>query len=457
MSFDQLAQWFCGAAILLTLGMIFAGLGQGLARPAGRTSGRATGWLRSPLFYVLASLAYFGLGWLLWRPLLLKLEPASRTALLFSGALLLLLGLSLVWWGRLALGKNYFASTGLGAQLFSGQALVTHGPYACLRHPMYLGYMLVGLGGLLVYWNWTFLLVALGFVGLVRRARREEAVLAAEFGPLWEAYCQRVPAFLPFTRSPRLFPAWHPSLSALFELGLLFLPAIPAYLWVWPRLSEQGNSLFQVLTYLYVLAGTLLIGLRRWSWADLGLNRKGLGLAAVCGAAILLGRLLILRSIDWGGEPAPLTWAGVLGNLLFYFGLVGLVEELLFRGLVYRLLEDWRGAAWAIWGSSLGFGLWHVFGQGVLAGLATAAVGVLFALIRWRAGGIVGLIALHGLWDLEVVWLVSTSNAEILAPGAVRFTSLAGICVGVVFLFLVPAAILLGPWLIKGRRWQLRD
>ncbi len=251
------------------------------------------------------------------------------------------------------------------------------------------------------------------------------------------------------------FPAWHPSVSALFEIGLLFLPAIPAYLWVWPRLSEQGNSLFQVLTYLYVLAGTSLIGLRRWSWADLGLNRKGLGLATVCGTAILLGRLLILRSIDWGGRPALLTWAGVLGDLLFYFGLVGLVEELLFRGLVYRLLDDWRGAAWAIWGSSLGFGLWHVFGQGPLAGLATAAVGLLFALIRWRAGGIVGLIVLHGLWDLEVVWLVPASNAELLAPGAVQFTSLAGIWAGVLLLFLVPAVILLGPWLIKGRRWQL--
>jgi membrane protease YdiL (CAAX protease family) len=259
---------------------------------------------------------------------------------------------------------------------------------------------------------------------------------------------------LVYFRRLRLLPAWHPSASALLEVGLLFLPAVPAYLWVWPRLSEPGTSLFQILTYLYVLSGTSLIGLRRWSWDALGVNRRGLGLSLACGLAILAGRLLIILSIEWKSQPAPLAWTRLAGDLLFYFGLVGLVEELLFRGLVYRLLEDWRGAGWAIWGSSLGFGLWHVFGQGPLAGLATLAIGVLFALIRWRAGGIAGLIVLHGLWDLESKLLVASSNAEILAPGAFRFESLAGIWVGVVLLFLVPAAILLGPWLIERRRMK---
>ena len=61
----------------------------------------------------------------------------------------------------------------------------------------------------------------------------------------------------------------------------------------------------------------------------------------------------------------------------------------------------------AIWGSSFGFLLWHVFGQGPLAGMATFVIGLLFALIRWRAGGILGLIIFHGLWDLETVWLVT--------------------------------------------------
>jgi membrane protease YdiL (CAAX protease family) len=94
-----------------------------------------------------------------------------------------------------------------------------------------------------------------------------------------------------------------------------------------------------------------------------------------------------------------------------------LTEELLFRGLIYRLFEDWGRVRWAIWGSSIGFLMWHIFGQGLRVGLATFMIGLLFALIRWRAGGILGLVAIHALWDLETVLLVADSNAEIIGQG----------------------------------------
>jgi membrane protease YdiL (CAAX protease family) len=229
-----------------------------------------------------------------------------------------------------------------------------------------------------------------------------------------------------------------PSISALAEIGLLFLPAIPAYLWVWPNLEGGWLDFFQVLTYLYVMAGTLFIGRRRWSWDQLGINRRGLGLTLACELAILGGRLMIILSIDWNVQPSHLTWLRRAGDLLFYIGLVGLGEELLFRGLIYRLLEDWRGTRWAIWGSSFGFGLWHIFGQGPLVGLATAAIGLLFAQIRWRGGGIIGLIVLHGLWDLETVWLVADTNSAIFSPGAVTFRYPVLVNLGTLLLLVVP-------------------
>jgi membrane protease YdiL (CAAX protease family) len=208
----------------------------------------------------------------------------------------------------------------------------------------------------------------------------------------------------------------HPSLSALLEIGILFLPAIPAYLWVWPKLEGVPLDIFQVFVYLYVLAGTLFIGLRRWNWDQLGLNRQGIWLTLACALFILGGRLMIIFSLAWGVPPPQFTWLHLAGNLVYYFGLVGLTEELLFRGVIYRLLEDWKGVRWAIWGSSFGFLLWHIFGQGPLAGGSALLIGLLFALIRWRAGGIVGLIILHALWDLENALLVSDTNAEILSP-----------------------------------------
>jgi protein-S-isoprenylcysteine O-methyltransferase Ste14 len=39
--------------------------------------------------------------------------------------------------------------------------------------------------------------MAVGFVGLILRARREEQALAAEFGAEWDAYCHMVPAWIP--------------------------------------------------------------------------------------------------------------------------------------------------------------------------------------------------------------------------------------------------------------------
>jgi membrane protease YdiL (CAAX protease family) len=184
----------------------------------------------------------------------------------------------------------------------------------------------------------------------------------------------------------------------------MFLPGIPAYLWLWPTVGGTAWEMpVQAAVYLYFLAGSLLIGLRRWSLGELGLNRQGLGLSLVCGGTFLAGRTLVLLATDLPLELQPVTPSRLAGEILFYFGLVGFVEELLFRGLIYRALDTWRGTAPAIWGSALAFGLYHVGGQGPLGGLGTFIAGVVFGAIRWRAGGIVGLIVVHGLIDLVTV------------------------------------------------------
>jgi len=184
-------------AIGVTLAVIFYGLWQGSRRPVGRTVGRMPGLVRSSAFYLAASVAYFGICWLLWKPLPLTLSSVARATALALGSVLLFAGLGLVLWGRLALGKQYFVSTGMGAQLFAGHRLITSGPYTLVRHPMYLGCILTGAGGLLVYQIWTFVFIAAGFLGLVGRARREEQILEAEFGDAYRAYRQQVPGWIP--------------------------------------------------------------------------------------------------------------------------------------------------------------------------------------------------------------------------------------------------------------------
>ncbi len=194
------------------------------------------------------------------------------------------------------------------------------------------------------------------------------------------------------------------SQAALLEVALLFAPAIPAYLWMWPAVSGTAwIDWVQSLVYLYLLAGTLFIGLRRWNPDQLGLNRQGFWFSMCCGMVLLLARSLIVLSLDIPLSIPSLTLQQWIGELVFYFLLVGLVEELLFRGLIYRALDEWAGYRWAIWGSSLAFGIYHIGSGGLPGLLGGIIIGAIFAAIRWRAGGILGLIIVHGLIDLAVV------------------------------------------------------
>jgi protein-S-isoprenylcysteine O-methyltransferase Ste14 len=81
--------------------------------------------------------------------------------------------------------------------------LATTGPYADVRHPQYVGFILVMFGFLL---QWPTLLTLVMFPVLVwmyvRLARSEEREVEAEFGETYRAYALRVPAFF-----PRLSPA----------------------------------------------------------------------------------------------------------------------------------------------------------------------------------------------------------------------------------------------------------
>ncbi|OGA02945.1 MAG: isoprenylcysteine carboxyl methyltransferase [Betaproteobacteria bacterium RIFCSPLOWO2_02_FULL_62_17] len=76
--------------------------------------------------------------------------------------------------------------------------LATDGPYARIRHPQYLAFILIMFGFLL---QWPTLLTALMFPILVfmyvRLAQREEQEARAEFGEAYLPYWSRTPAFFP--------------------------------------------------------------------------------------------------------------------------------------------------------------------------------------------------------------------------------------------------------------------
>ena len=196
----------------------------------------------------------------------------------------------------------------------------------------------------------------------------------------------------------------------------MFLPAIPAYLWLWPNIEGTGAWIANSLSNLYAIAGSLVIGLRRWSLDGLGVNRKGIQLSLACGLAIVTGRTLAILSVDWNLPPPQFSPLRLVGEFVFDFALVGVGQELLFRGLIYRAFEDWRGTSWAIWGSSICFGFWHLGGGPVII-IATALYGLIFALLRWRTGSILGAILVHGLIDFAAALLLPLQNIDFASLG----------------------------------------
>jgi protein-S-isoprenylcysteine O-methyltransferase Ste14 len=190
-------RWIGGLMAFKTLGFLFYGIWRGTRRPSGRATGQADGWLRSVVLYLLATALFLAISILLWKPLPLLLSPGMRGLALLMGTLIYFPGLAFTLWGRMALGKMYFVSTSLGAKLFADHQLVTSGPFAIVRHPMYLG-LIAAAGSLLLYQTWTTVVFAVFAPFLLLRAQREEQVLSAEFGEAWQVYAACVPMIFPF-------------------------------------------------------------------------------------------------------------------------------------------------------------------------------------------------------------------------------------------------------------------
>lgn len=108
----------------------------------------------------------------------------------------LLAGAALV--GAWTLRHNRLGNFGVMPEPLAGARLVTTGPYAYVRHPMYAALLLFG-AGMLAGWQGVVhfgALVALSAV-LHFKADREEALMAARF-PGYAAYRARTKRLLPF-------------------------------------------------------------------------------------------------------------------------------------------------------------------------------------------------------------------------------------------------------------------
>jgi hypothetical protein len=113
-----------------------------------------------------------------------------------AGALLAWAGAACLVWAKLTLGRWFSVSFAVK----SGHELVTRGPYAIVRHPMYMSLIAIGVGLAIAWDSW----VTVGFALLYAapfwmHTAIEEQMLESHFGDEWRAYKARV---------PRLVPGW---------------------------------------------------------------------------------------------------------------------------------------------------------------------------------------------------------------------------------------------------------
>src|SRR6516162_1481478 len=126
--------------------------------------------------------------------------PISRDAfaLEVAGLVIYTLGLLMAIVARLQLGRNW--SDIEKSRVKQDHALVAHGLYRWVRHPIYAGDLLLLLGLELALNSWGVLGVIALAMYVRRQAAVEERALAATL-PGYADYCRRTSRFLPFLPS----------------------------------------------------------------------------------------------------------------------------------------------------------------------------------------------------------------------------------------------------------------
>ncbi|MBV8932458.1 MAG: isoprenylcysteine carboxylmethyltransferase family protein [Kutzneria sp.] len=148
---------------------------------------------RSRMLLVVHMVAFFGLYFGIAQAVLPAMVPAWFPGQRIAGTAVIAIGAAMMCWARL-----HFRSWRFRAHLDSGHELATSGPFAIVRHPIYLGLDLLALGTTI--WAPTIVIgaaTAVVLIGSDLRARAEEKLLLTAFGTSYQHYARRTRRFLP--------------------------------------------------------------------------------------------------------------------------------------------------------------------------------------------------------------------------------------------------------------------
>jgi len=111
------------------------------------------------------------------------------------GAAVTIAGLLFAIWAREHLGTNWSRSV----TIKQGHELITTGPYAVVRHPIYTG-ILTGFFGMAIAVSQVrgFIAFVLVFLALWIKLRMEEQWMRSQFGEAYDTYANQTAALVPY-------------------------------------------------------------------------------------------------------------------------------------------------------------------------------------------------------------------------------------------------------------------
>lgn len=155
---------------------------------------------REPASLIGFALQMLGLAfvWFIRRPMFTPIAQTGKAVQILLAVIAIAAGVSAVWImlaAIRALGKQW----SLTARVLEGHNLITTGPYALVRHPIYTALLNMTIATGLAQSNWLALAIAIPvyLTGTMIRMKSEERLLKETFGAEYEAFARRVPALIP--------------------------------------------------------------------------------------------------------------------------------------------------------------------------------------------------------------------------------------------------------------------
>jgi protein-S-isoprenylcysteine O-methyltransferase Ste14 len=155
---------------------------------------------REPASLIGFALQMLGLAfvWFIRRPMFTPIARTGKALEILLAVVTIVAGVSSVWImlaAIRALGKQW----SLTARVLEGHNLITTGPYALVRHPIYTALLNMTIATGLAQSNWLALVSAIliYLTGTMIRIKSEERLLRETFGAEYEEFARRVPALIP--------------------------------------------------------------------------------------------------------------------------------------------------------------------------------------------------------------------------------------------------------------------